>query len=170
MSNETENETATETTTAESFGTKLKAAGKMAETQQKQRREKAVKGAHLLGELHNRVNARKLNVVEQSGFFKVSGTNGETKHRLIYIAKKGGRVSISNFVLDDPAIIQVSEEEAKVKHLGKVRGHFNFELSDDQVLAAFDRALDELSAEQVIENVEPVVTIAEPSTEVTVDA
>lgn len=138
----------TETTTAESTDTtemasKLKAAGKKAETQKAQRRERQVKGSHLLGALTDKAKASGLTVEDKSGFLKITGA---TKGRTVYVAKKGGRVDLSGFTVEAPAVKQISEADAREKHLGKVRGQLDFNASDADVLSAYDAALSQLSA------------------------
>lgn len=126
------------------MATKLKAAGEKAERQKAQRRERAVKGSHLLPALTEKPKAAGLTTEEKSGFLKVTGT---IKGRTVYVARKGGRVDLSGFTVDAPAVKQISETEAKEKHLGKVRGQLDFNQADDAVLSAYDAALAKLSAE-----------------------
>lgn len=144
MENET-NETAIETTTesTEVMGKKLKAAGKLAETQQKQRRERTVKGSHLLGTLQDRAKSAGLTVEEQSGYLKITGS---AKGRGVYVARKGGRVNLGGFTVQAPAVKQISEDEARAKHLGKVRGQLDLDQPDDAILSAYELALAELKA------------------------
>lgn len=139
----TENET-NETTDAEKAA-KLIAAGKKAEVQKKERQERVVKGSHLTSKLLDMANAlvpSGVKLEDKSGFTKVTGA---TKGRSVYVAKKGGRVDISGFAIEADAVKQISEKEARDKHLGKVRGQLDFARSDDEVLAAFGAALEELS-------------------------
>jgi len=123
---------------------KLEAAGKQAEVQKAQRRERTVKGSHLSSRLEDMVQKFGLQSVEKSGFHKVSGP---VKGRTIYLARKGGRADISGFNLDLPGIKQISETEAKEKHLGKVRGQIDFSQADEVVLETFSAALKKLQAE-----------------------
>jgi len=53
----------------------------------------------------------------------------------------------SGFNLDLPGIKQISETEAKEKHLGKVRGQIDFSQADEVVLETFSAALKKLQAE-----------------------
>jgi hypothetical protein len=122
---------------------KLTEAGKKAESQKAARRERAVKGSHLLETLTLRAKEAGLTVEDKSGFLRVSGT---TKGRSVYIAKKGGRVDLSGFEVQAVAVTQISEEEARAKHLGKVRGQLNFNKTDNEVLAAYADALKALNA------------------------
>lgn len=141
MSNETET-TTTEGT--EAMGEKLKKAGKKAEAQKAARRERTVKGSHLLPQLLDPARIDGLTTEDKSGFTKIVG---KTKGRAIYVAKKGGRVDLSGFTVENPAISQITEEDARQKHLGKVRGQLDFNAADDAVLAAYDAAIAILSQE-----------------------
>lgn len=127
---------------------KLKAAGEKAEKQKAVRRERQVRGSHLVktsegvdGPLVTKPRDAGLEVDEKSGFLKITGA---TKGRAIYVAKKGGRVDLSGFTVQASAVKQITEEEARDKHLGKVRGQLDFTQADADVLAAFDLALAEL--------------------------
>lgn len=131
------NDTGTDSTMTE----KLKAAAEKASAEKAARRERVVKGSHLLPKLKELVTAVGLTAVENSGFLKV---NGGVKGKNVLIAKKGGRVDLSGFSLSEAAVRQVSEQEARDKHLGKVRGQIDFDKSDDEVLASFTAALAEL--------------------------
>jgi hypothetical protein len=143
MSNE--NETKTEGTEGtEDMGQKLKKAGKKAEAQKAARRERTVKGSHLLPQLLATDRISGLTTEDKSGFTKIVG---KQKGRAIYVAKKGGRVDLSGFTVESPAVAQITEEEARQKHLGKVRGQLDFNAADDAVLAAYDQALEVLAEE-----------------------
>lgn len=122
---------------------KLKAAGEKAEAQKTQRRERVVKGSHLLAPLTEAAKTAGLTLEDKSGFLKVTGT---AKGRTVYIAKKGGRVDLSGFTVEAAAVKQISETEAREKHLGKVRGQLDFDKTDEEVLTAFSAALTNLSA------------------------
>lgn len=135
--------TETVTTEGKEMATKLKAAGKKAEAQKAERRARTVKGSHLLEALETKAKSAGMNIEPQSGFLKVSAPN--VKGRQIYIAKKGGKVNLAGFTVADKAIIQLTEEEARQKHLGKVRGTLDFNQTDEAVLHAYDKALKELS-------------------------
>lgn len=117
---------------------KLKESGKRVEAAAAQRRERTVKGAHLLGRLLEAISASGNVLTENTGFHVVKGV---AKGRIVYLAKKGGRADLNGFTLDHPAIRQISEEEAKTKHLGKVRGTVDFDTPDEAVLEAFGLAL-----------------------------
>lgn len=120
---------------------KLTAAGEKAEKAKAERRERVVKGSHLLPKMKELALAGGLETQENSGFLKV---NGGVKGKNMLIAKKGGRVDLSGFTVPADAVKQLSEQEAREKHLGKVRGQIDFNKSDDEVLAAFSAALTEL--------------------------
>lgn len=122
---------------------KLKEAGKLAENEAKAKRERTVRGSHLLEPMLAKVKAAGgLTAVEKSGFYKVTADG--VKGKAAYLARKGGRVDLSNFTVQSEAVTQISEEDARAKHLGKVRGQIDFGKGDDVVLRAFDAALKEL--------------------------
>jgi hypothetical protein len=122
---------------------KLKAAGQKAEEQKTQRHQRQVKGSHLLEALLSKAKAIPgLNSEDKTGFVKITGA---AKGRSVYVAKKGGRVDISGYTVDAPAVKQITEAEAREKHLGKVRGMLDFDQSDEQVLAAYEAALTKLA-------------------------
>lgn len=70
----------------------------------------------------------------QSAYSKVS-----VGSRAVYIAntKKVSRVDFSGFDFDHPAVIKLSESEARALKLGKVRAQLDFGKSDERVLEAF---------------------------------
>lgn len=75
------------------------------------------------------------------GFHKVTGA---AKGRCVYLAVRGGRIDISGFTVDHPAVAQVSEEQARDRRLGRVRGQvLDFSLD---YAAAWRLALEGLSA------------------------
>ena len=137
---------------------KLADAGKKAEAQKSERRERVVKGSHLLPQLRTLAEAAGMQIEEKSGFLKI---NAGVKGKNVYVAKKGGRVDLSGFTLEDAAVTQISETEAQEKHLGKVRGQLNFEMTDEQVLAAYSASL-ELAK---VPNPEPVKAAKAPKAE-----
>lgn len=136
----------------------LVAAGQKAEQAKAERRERTVKGAHLLNTLKETAEKAGLEIVEKSGFFQILGAS---KGRRVYLAKKGGRVDLSGFSVEDEAITQISETEARDKHLGKVRGMLNFDCSDEQVLAAYGLALTKLA--EVVEEAPKAAPVAKPA-------
>lgn len=126
----------------------LVAAGQIVEKQVKVRREREVKGSHLLDPMLSLVKSRSFTVVEKSGFHKITG---KAKGRAVYLAVKGGRVDLNGFSLAADAVTQISEEDAKAKHLGKVRGTIDFTKDDASVTEAFTAGLDELDKEIAVE-------------------
>lgn len=133
-----------ENQTQETMTEKLQNAAAKAETQKKERTERTKKGAHLLTAMLDLVKAEGLETVEKTAFLQVRAPG--TKGRVLYIDRKGGRVDLSGFSLEHAAITQISAEDAKAKHLGKVRGMVNFESADSDVMAAFTAALTELKS------------------------
>lgn len=121
---------------------KLAAAGKKAESQKKARQERVVKGSHLLDKLKEMATASAGAPDEMNGFLKF---NSPDKKKRVLIAKKGGRVDLSGFTIEADAIRQISEQEARDKHLGKVRAQLDFGRADDEVLSAFSAALAKLA-------------------------
>ena len=123
---------------------KLAQAGKKAEEQKAERRARTVKGSHLLPALEQKIAASGLKTQDMAAFKKVKGA---AKARKVFVATKGGRVDLSGFTFDHPAVIQISAEDAKEKHIGRVRGQLDFDKDDAQVLEAFDRAIELLKEE-----------------------
>lgn len=79
-------------------------------------------------------------VEEVGGCYKITGRN---RGRRLYVHKRGLRVDISGFEPSGDGIIQISAEEAKKAHLGKVRGQIDF--TDHGVgMRTFDLMLEEL--------------------------
>lgn len=122
---------------------KLAKAGKKAEAEVAERRARVVKGSHLLAQITDLVTKSGLKTKENTGFLIVFGD--ESNGRKICIAKKGGRIDISGFEMQHPIVISISAEEAKEKHLGKVRGQIDFDKSDDEVLGAVSDVLGSLA-------------------------
>lgn len=79
-------------------------------------------------------------VEEVGGCHKITGRNRE---RRLYVHKRGLRVDISGFEPSGEGIIQISAEEAKRAHLGKVRGQVDF-TSQTLGMTAFERMVQEL--------------------------
>lgn len=71
---------------------------------------------------------------------KIVGAAGA---RRIYVFKSQLRVDLSGFTLVHPSVRSISDDEARIMHLGRVRGQLIF---DDKRLAteAFEAALEEL--------------------------
>ena len=121
------------------FKGKLIAAGKKVERQRKERRARTVKGSHLVDAM---IDATKeFTVDKKSSFYKITGTQ---KGRAVYVLIKGGRVDLSGFNIDDIAVVKITEEEAKKRHLGRVRGQLNFAHPDSVVMESFRTILKEL--------------------------
>lgn len=68
---------------------------------------------------------------------------GRDASRRMYVFKSQLRVDLSGFTLDHPGVRQISDQEARDMHLGKVRGQVLF---DDRsvAFAAFTAALEQL--------------------------
>jgi len=140
MSDTNENET--------DLAKKLKAAGKKVEKAKTERQARAVKGGHLNATFTQIATELGFEQEEKSGFIKVTSPGRTAK---LYVAKKGGRVDLS-FGLEYIGIKQITEEEAKQRHLGKVRGQLDFDASDECVVEAFRQAL-KFIAESPLANV-----------------
>lgn len=128
---------------------KLVAAGGKAEKAVKEKRERTVKGSHLLEAMMALVKDFRsgevtLKVEEKTGFHKVTGPS---KGKALYISRKGGRVDLNGFTVTHDAVVQITETEAQERHLGKVQAQVDFDKGDEAVLAAFTMALAELSVE-----------------------
>jgi len=125
---------------------KLKAAGQKAQAEKQARRERVVKGSHLLDKMREAAVQAGCSVEEQTAALKVSGG---VKKKFVYIGKKGGVVSLSGFKLELEAVKQITEAEARQRHLGLVRGQIDFDKTDDEVMAAFTAALGEIKRDDV---------------------
>lgn len=145
---DTTNTETTEVTTAapaEGMAEKLAAAGEKAKAAKAARTIKVVKGANLNPQFLELAKTAGAKVEEKSGFYKITT---EVKGKAMYLARKGGRVDLSGFTVTNDSVVQISEEEAQAKHLGKVRGQLNFELAGDgdaALLGAFSAGLVELA-------------------------
>lgn len=128
---------------------KLEKASKEAKEETKARRERSVQGSHLLQPQKDEIARRGLVAEEKTSILKV--TVAGKKSRAVNVALKGGRVDWSGYTVEHEAIIPISEEEAKEKHLGRVRGMLDFTKSDELVMAAFNLVLDELEKAPVEE-------------------
>lgn len=142
------NTEATGNTTNNDMAEKLANAEAKLTAQKAQRTVKVVKGAGLNADFLAAAEARGLVREEKSGFYKL--TSPASKGKVVYLATKGGRVDLSGFTVQNPAVTQLTPEQAREKHLGKVRGQLNFDLFDqeggaDQLKAAFVAALDDLA-------------------------
>ncbi len=118
---------------------KLKQAGEKAEKQEKERQARQVRGSHLTEQFMQAIQAAGLTTTDKTSYVQVTGAAG--KSAKVYMAKKGGRVDFSGFTVEGPAVVQISAEEAKAKHLGRVRGTIDFDAADGEILRAFRKAL-----------------------------
>lgn len=132
---------------------KLEKANAKAETQKAERRARSVKGSHLTEQFVKMAQDAGCTVRENTGFHVIVGAAGKSLR--IYVARRGGIVDFLGFSVQDPAVRQVSKEEAKAKHMGRVEGRMNLELTDDEVLAAFALALEVINVPAPV--VEPKV-------------
>jgi hypothetical protein len=80
-------------------------------------------------------------VEEMAVFYKIRGKRND---RAIYVSRRGGRVDLSGFTVPNPAFHEVSAEEAKRRHLGRVKARLSLSLPDDVVIDAYKNALEEL--------------------------
>jgi hypothetical protein len=69
---------------------------------------------------------------------------GRDPTRRIYVFKTQLRVDVSGFTFEHPGLRQISDDEARDMHLGKVRGQILFESREDAA-AAFAAALEGLA-------------------------
>ena len=79
-------------------------------------------------------------VIDGATSWKVIGLDCD---RRIYVFKSGGRVDVSGFSFDHPALRKITDDEAKEMHLGKVRGQILFE-DKEQTMDAFKIAVDNI--------------------------
>lgn len=105
------------------------------------RRNKRVGGSHLVERMLLVAQGKQVVIGENSGYHKFSGG---TAKRVLYLAKVGGRVDLSGYDVDHPAVVKIFEEEAKAKHRGNVRGTFDFSRTDAELMAAWELSLDAL--------------------------
>ena len=118
----------------------LISAGKKMERQRKERRQRQVMGSHLLDDML--AAAKGLMIDEKSSFYKITG---RVKGKTVYVAIKGGRVDLSGFYVEHESVVSLSEEEARRRHLGKVRGQLDFTRGDASAMEAYRAALALLS-------------------------
>lgn len=128
------------------FREKLAEANKKAEAQKAERRARSVKGSHLTDKFVKMAQDASCQVGENTGFHVIQGLAGKSLR--IYVAKRGGIVDLLGFTIDVPAVKQISREEAKAKHMGRVFGRFDLDRPDEEVLAAFGKALEALNVPQ----------------------
>jgi PHD/YefM family antitoxin component YafN of YafNO toxin-antitoxin module len=125
------------------FKKRLIGAGKKVERNRKERRQKQVQGSHLLEQMMALIQARGLVIDEKSSFYQVTGN---VKGLKVYVAIKGGRVDTSGFSFEHPGLELITEEQARNRHIGKVRGTINFHVGDENAMAAYEEALSFLSS------------------------
>ncbi len=75
-------------------------------------------------------------------FYKIKG---KKPNKAIYVSKRDGRVDLAGFILDSPAVIPISKEEIKRRHLGRIRAKIAIHLNEDLVLTTYKNALDKLN-------------------------
>lgn len=121
---------------------RLPEAVKKAQANVREARDQKVQGSHLLEQMLAEARRRNFSVIDQTGFTKITG---DWKGRAVYVAIKGGKANVAGFAVDHPAISPLSEDEARARHLGSVRGQFDFSRPDPEVLVAFALALDGLT-------------------------
>jgi len=118
---------------------KLEQANQKAETQKAERRARTVKGSHLTEQFVNLAKEAGCTVRENTGFHVIVGAAGKSLR--IYVARRGGIVDLLGFTVQDKSVEQISKEVAKAKHMGRVQGRMNLDLTDDEILAGFRLAL-----------------------------
>lgn len=85
---------------------------------------------------------RGLSVEEQASFYKVT-----RDRKAVYISKSKrgvGRIDLSGFEMDHPAVAPLTAEQAKEMKLGKVRGQIIPARTPDGWLEAYSATLDRL--------------------------
>lgn len=125
------------------FTKKLKEAAKKIEAETAEKREIRSGGSlSLVTPMLDIAKQMGLSCDEKSGFYKIVGAQ---KGRAVYLAKRGGRVDISGFTVDDVVgVTVISEEEAKRRHIGKVRGQMLFDGSDETLVSSFKTVLERM--------------------------
>lgn len=126
----------------ELFKIRLERAVAKQEARRRQIRARRVKGLHLLEKLPQLAKELGFDVEEMAVFHKITG---KAKDRAIYVSRRGGRVDLAGFSMYGPAFSEVSREEAKRRHLGRVKARMSLTLPDDVVLQAYKTALEELN-------------------------
>jgi hypothetical protein len=118
---------------------KLEQANKKAEAQKAERRRKTVKGSHLTETFLTLAREAGCDLRDNNGFHVIVGKAGKSLR--IYVAKRGGIVDLLGFSVQDKAVRQISKEEAKEKHMGRVQGRLDLEQTDEAILTAYRAAL-----------------------------
>lgn len=119
--------------------TKLAEANKKAEAQKAERRARVVKGSHLTQKFVDLAREAGCDIRENTGFHVITGKAGKALR--IYVARRGGIVDLLGFSVQDPAVRQISKDEAKAKHMGRVQGRLDLDKSDEDVLKAYGEAI-----------------------------
>lgn len=86
-----------------------------------------------------------LETKNQAAFVKVQGGT-----KIVYISKSQnvGRVDISGFSpAHHPAIVQITDEQARERKLGKVRAQVDFTRPEEEVIGAINLVLTEVRVE-----------------------
>jgi hypothetical protein len=118
---------------------KLMEANQKAEEQKAERRARVVKGSHLTQKFVDLAREAGCDIRDNTGFHVITGKAGKALR--IYVARRGGIVDLLGFSVQDPAVRQISKEEAKAKHMGRVEGRLDLDKTDDEVLNAYASAL-----------------------------
>lgn len=89
-----------------------------------------------------------LEIKEQAAFYKIQGGG-----KIVYIAKSADvrRIDISGFTPTEnhPGILQISDEDAKARKLGKVRAQVDFSAPEEHIIYAIRLVLTEVRVEVV---------------------
>ena len=133
--------------------TKLAEANEKVTTQRTERARKNVKGSHLVEKFLTQAKDAGLTVRENTSFYVLSGPAGKAKR--IALAKRGGLIDLVSFSVQSPAVTQVTRDEAKAKHLGRVEGRITFEVDDAVTAAAFTDAVGVLNVPEPVKAVKP---------------
>ena len=142
---------------------KLAQANQKAETQKAERRARVVKGSHLTEQFVNLARNANCDIRENNGFHVITGVAGKSKR--IYVAKRGGIVDLLGFSVVDEAVVQITPEVAKAKHMGRVQGRLNMDVGDESLLTAFTAAVAVLSiAAPVVEKKERKLRVKKTET------
>lgn len=111
------------------------------EEQKRQNNFKRIKGYHLIEQMPNIARSLGFDVAEMSVYYKITGNN----KNVIYISRKGNKVDLSGFIIDDPAFKQINEDDAKKRHMGRVKARLSLDLPDKTIIEAYFKALKELN-------------------------
>lgn len=121
------------------FKTRLEQAEKILIEIKQQKRYMRIKGSHLLEQMLKL--SSKFEIVDQINFYKVSHV--KNKKRAIYISRRGGRVDLCGFSINDPLVVPLSRDEAKRRKLGRVLAQINFntDSTDNEIIDVFKKVL-----------------------------